>query len=72
MQNFTHIFEGVEDPRRGNATGHGLTDMLMIALLSMICGGLDAKEIRRPQANALIPLVGVAFQPARGESRGAI
>lgn len=36
---FSHIFEGVEDPRRSNATRHDLHEMLMIALLSVLCGG---------------------------------
>ncbi len=31
----SHIFEGVEDPRRSNAPQH---EMLMIALLSVLCG----------------------------------
>lgn len=36
---FSHIFEGVEDPRRSNATRHDLHEMLMIALLCTLCGG---------------------------------
>ncbi len=35
---FSHIFEGVEDPRRSNATRHDLHEMLMIALLCVLCG----------------------------------
>ncbi len=34
-----YIFEGVEDPRRSNATRHDLQEMLMIWLLSTLCGG---------------------------------
>lgn len=47
MQDFTHIFEGVDDPRRGNATRHDLTDMLMIALLGMICGAENCSDMAR-------------------------
>ncbi len=39
MQEFSHIFEGIEDPRRSNATRHDLHEMLMIGLLSPLCGG---------------------------------
>jgi predicted transposase YbfD/YdcC len=33
------LFEGVSDPRHRNATRHDLHEMLMIALLSVLCGG---------------------------------
>ncbi len=39
VEDFSHIFEGVEDPRRSNATRHDLHEMLMIALLCTLCGG---------------------------------
>lgn len=39
MEEFSHIFEGVEEPRRSNATRHDLHEMLMIWLLSTLCGG---------------------------------
>ncbi len=39
MEEFSPIFEGVEDPRRSNATRHDLVEMLMIGLLSTLCGG---------------------------------
>jgi predicted transposase YbfD/YdcC len=39
MEEFSHLFEGVSDPRRSNATRHDLHEMLMIALLSVLCGG---------------------------------
>ena len=39
MEDFSHIFEGVEDPRTSNATRHDLHEMLMIGLLSTMCGG---------------------------------
>jgi hypothetical protein len=36
MEEFSHLFEGVSDPRRSNATRHDLHEMLMIALLSVL------------------------------------
>lgn len=45
MQDFTRIFNGVEDPRSSNATLHDLHEMLMIALLCMICGGRTCADM---------------------------
>ena len=39
MKEFSQLFEGVGDPRRSNATRHDLHEMLMIALLCVLCGG---------------------------------
>jgi predicted transposase YbfD/YdcC len=39
MEGFSQLFEGVSDPRRSNATRHDLHEMLMISLLSVLCGG---------------------------------
>ncbi|MCP5082064.1 MAG: ISAs1 family transposase [Alphaproteobacteria bacterium] len=39
MNEFSALFEGVSDPRRSNATRHDLHEMLMIALLCVLCGG---------------------------------
>ena len=39
MQNFSHAFEGITDPRSRNATRHDLHEMLMIALLTVLSGG---------------------------------
>ncbi len=39
MEEFSHIFEGVDDPRRSNATRHDLHEMLMIGLLCTLSGG---------------------------------
>ncbi len=39
MKEFSRLFEGVNDPRRSNATRHDLHEMLMIALLCVLCGG---------------------------------
>ena len=45
MQDFTRIFDGVGDPRSSNATRHDLHEMLMIALLCMICGGQTCTDM---------------------------
>ena len=39
MPNYSHVFEGITDPRRRNATRHDLHEMLMIALLTVLSGG---------------------------------
>ncbi len=35
----SHIFNGINDPRRSNAVRHDLHEMLIIALLTVISGG---------------------------------
>ena len=47
MQEFSALFEGVEDPRCSNATRHSLHEMLMIALLSTLCGGEGCADMER-------------------------
>ena len=39
MEKFRQLFNGVEDPRTGNATRHDFYEMLMIAVFSSLCGG---------------------------------
>ena len=39
MEDFRQFFKGVKDPRTSNATRHDFLEMLMIALLSSLCGG---------------------------------
>ena len=39
MEDFSDLFECFNDPRRSNATRHDLHEMLMIALLCVLCGG---------------------------------
>ncbi len=39
MKELCELFQGVEDPRRSNATRHDLHEMLIIGLLSMLTGG---------------------------------
>ena len=38
MDGFREIFQGVDDPRKSNATKHDLTEMLTIALLATLTG----------------------------------
>ena len=45
MVEFGACWEGLEDPRTGNATLHHLHDLLMIALCSVICGGENAMDM---------------------------
>ena len=47
MEEFAHIFEGVVDPRRSNATLHELDEMLMIGLLSALSGGEGCADMER-------------------------
>lgn len=47
MQQWTQLFEGVQDPRRSNATRHNLHEMLMIGLLSTLCGGQGCVDMER-------------------------
>ena len=47
MEEFSHLFEGVADPRRSNATLHDLDEMLMIGLLSSLCGGEGCTDMER-------------------------
>ena len=39
MERFRECFDGVEDPRSGNAVRHDLSELLMIALCAVLCGG---------------------------------
>ena len=47
VEEFSSVFEGVTDPRRSNATRHSLHEMLMIALLSTLCGGEGCADMER-------------------------
>lgn len=47
MEEFSTIFAGVADPRRSNATRHSLHEMLMIGLLSVLCGGEGCADMER-------------------------
>ena len=39
MDEFSEVFEDLEDPRRGNAKRHLLHEILIIALCTVLCGG---------------------------------
>jgi predicted transposase YbfD/YdcC len=46
MEAFAACFEGLEDPRRGNAELHDLYELLMIALCTVLCGGQTAVDMQ--------------------------
>jgi hypothetical protein len=39
MELFRECFGGIEDPRSGNAVRHELSELLIIALCAVLCGG---------------------------------
>ena len=45
MDGFIACFEGLEDPRTGNAGRHDLLEILMIALCTVLCGGQSAVDM---------------------------
>jgi hypothetical protein len=45
MVGFTACFEGLADPRTGNAGRHDLLEMLMIALCTVLSGGEDCTDM---------------------------
>jgi len=45
MDGFTACFEGLEDPRTGNAGRHDLLEMLMIGLCTVLSGGEDCTDM---------------------------
>ena len=45
MEAFAACFEGLEDPRTGNAGRHDLLEILMIALCTILCGGQTAVDM---------------------------
>src|SRR6476659_8620040 len=45
MDGFTACFEGLDDPRTGNAGRHDLLEMLMIALCTVLSGGEDCTDM---------------------------
>ena len=48
MDGFGACFEGLEDPRTGNAGRHQLLEILMIALCTVLCGGQTAVDMAVP------------------------
>ena len=47
MEGFRAIFQGVEDPRKSNATKHDLNEMLAIALLATLAGKSSCSSFAR-------------------------
>ena len=45
MDGFASCFEGLDDPRTGNAGRHDLLEMLMIALCTVLSGGEDCTDM---------------------------
>jgi predicted transposase YbfD/YdcC len=45
MDGFSAFFDGLEDPRSGNAGRHDLLEMLMIALCTVLSGGEDCTDM---------------------------
>ena len=53
MEGFKACFEGLQDPRTGNAGRHDLLEMLMIALCTVLCGGEDCTDMAEFAATKL-------------------
>ena len=45
MDGFIACFEGLDDPRTGNAGRHDLLEILVIALCTVLCGGQSAVDM---------------------------
>ena len=45
MDQFATCWEGLEDPRTGNAKLHDLHELLFIALCTVLCGGQNAVDM---------------------------
>ncbi|WP_167332458.1 transposase family protein, partial [Mesorhizobium metallidurans] len=45
MEEFATCWEGLEDPRTGNAGLHDLHELLMIALCTVLSGGQGAVDM---------------------------
>ena len=45
MDPFAECWEGLEDPRAGNAGLHDFHELLMIALCAVLCGGQGAVDM---------------------------
>jgi predicted transposase YbfD/YdcC len=45
LEQFSSCWEGLEDPRRGNAGLHNFNELLVIALCSVLCGGQGAVDM---------------------------
>ena len=47
MDRFTACWEGLDDPRTGNAGLHDVHELLVIALCTVLCGGQGAVDMAR-------------------------
>jgi predicted transposase YbfD/YdcC len=47
MEGFRAVFEGLQDPRTGNAQRHDLLEILLIALCTVLCGGETCTDMVR-------------------------
>ena len=47
MERFRAIFQGVDDPRKSNATKHGLVEMLVVALMATLSGWASCSSFAR-------------------------
>ena len=47
MERFAACWDGLDDPRRGNAGLHDFHELLMIALCAVLCGGQGAVDMAR-------------------------
>ena len=45
LEQFGICWEGLEDPRHGNAALHAFQELLMIALCCVLCGGQGAVDM---------------------------
>jgi predicted transposase YbfD/YdcC len=45
LEEFAACWEGLEDPRTGNAALHGFYELLMIGLCTVLCGGQSAVDM---------------------------
>jgi DDE_Tnp_1-associated len=45
LEQFASCWEGLEDPRTGNAALHDFHELLFIALCTVLCGGQNAVDM---------------------------
>ena len=53
MEAFAACFEGLEDPRNGNAGRHDLLELLMIAFCTVLSGGQTAVDMQDADSGPL-------------------
>jgi hypothetical protein len=54
LEQFGSCWEGLDDPRCGNAALHDFHELLMIALCCVLCGGQGAVDIRISTGNSYV------------------